>query len=305
MATAGGRSDYALYPMKRPLPPHHEGLSPSSSGSAAAAAASRSSRASSGAGPEPNTPITWGGTVIVEGGMHHLYVDVCCYSPSTIMHDVNGCQTVHATSPNPLNETFRFADVALPPQHDCPHITKASDGTYLLFNTGQGMDCSTTCTGEPKPTNGSAAAAAPRDAVGTGKPCTGTGFFGLNVATSESLSGPWTLHDNIPIQGYGLPISSQGNVNPSPLILENGTVIIAYTDAAGGEQIALAKADDPVAGPYIKLGAPSVPIFEHHCEDPFIYKVGQVRSGQVHAPLLACHARWMGWPHCDRPKRLN
>jgi hypothetical protein len=37
--------------------------------------------------PEPGVPITWGGTVLVEGGTHHMFVDVCCYTPSTIMHD--------------------------------------------------------------------------------------------------------------------------------------------------------------------------------------------------------------------------
>jgi hypothetical protein len=99
----------------------------------------------------------------------------------------------------------------------------------------------------------------------------------------------------------------------SPLVLPNGSVVIAYTDAADGEHIALARsetgvpeapcspfhsvcdasdardasdtrriintrfldvrrADDPLRGPYTKLGPPSQPIFEHHCEDPFLYK---------------------------------
>jgi hypothetical protein len=31
-----------------------------------------------------------------------------------------------------------------------PHIAKAKDGRYLLYNTGQGMACNTTCTGEPE-----------------------------------------------------------------------------------------------------------------------------------------------------------
>eukprot|EP01043_Picozoa_sp_COSAG02_P064142 COSAG02_NODE_9287_length_2266_cov_1.170743_5_plen_293_part_00 len=261
--TVAGDSSYALYPMQRPLPPHHEGHASYGAGMRRSGTAPAPPL-----GPESDTSITWGGTVIEDGGLHHLFVDVCCYSPSTIMHDVNGCQTIHATSTNPLNETFRFADVALPPQHDCPHITKGSDGTYLLYNTGQSMDCATTCTGEPAPNRTNTKTVPQGD-----RPCSGTGFFGLNLATSKSLSGPWTLHDNIPIEGYGQPISSQTNVNPSPLLLDNGTVIIAYTDSANGEQIALAKTDNPVVGPYSKLGAPSIPIFDHHCEDPFIYKV--------------------------------
>lgn len=89
--TSAGLSAYALYPMDRPLPPTHEGP-------AAALAALQS-------GGSP--PITWGGTVhVAEDGVHHLFVDVICYNPSTIMHDQHGAQTIHATSKNPLNETF-------------------------------------------------------------------------------------------------------------------------------------------------------------------------------------------------------
>ena len=250
--TASG-SPYALYPMDRPLPPHHEG--PSVLGGAARLELP----------PGRNTPITWGGTVFVEDGVHHLFVDTICYSPSTIMHDQNGAQTVHATSKNPLNETFIFSDVALPPEHDCPHIAQTKSGTYLLYNTGQSMNCSTTCTGEWSNTS-LGTSTAPTAAVDAGRPCSGTGFFGLNVASSKSLSGPWTLHDNLPIEGYGQPIKVQGNINPSPLVLDNGTIIIVYTDAANGEQIGLARTDHPLTGPYTKLGEPGKPIFEHHCE---------------------------------------
>ena len=241
MTAAGSR--YALYPMQRPLPPHHE---------SSATHDGHSGVVLPGAVGGPNLPISWGGTVFVEDGVHHLFVDVICYSPSTIMHDQNGAQTVHATSKNPLNETFVFADVALPPEHDCPHITKAMDGTFLLYNTGQSMACPNTCTGEPSNATRPTAAAG----VAARRPCSGTGFYGLNVASSKSLSGPWTLHDNLPIVGYGQPIKVQGNVNPSPLVLENGTIIVVYCDAANGEQIGLARTDNPTKGPVTEKEMP-------------------------------------------------
>jgi hypothetical protein len=50
--------------------------------------------------------------------------------------------------------------------------------------------------------------------------------------------------------GYGAHVTEQTNVNPSPLLLENGTIIIVYTDASDGEQIALASADEPEVGRY-------------------------------------------------------
>lgn len=126
----------------------------------------------------------------------------------------------------------------------------------------------------------------------------------------------------------------QSNVNPSPLVLENGTVIIVYCDADGGEQIGLARADDATKGPCerhappfflalpflelirqtpgpadTKLGPPSKPIFQHHCEDPFLYKG---RSGYH----VICHdmehaaegngCRFQGYdPKLGPPKNIN
>ena len=89
-AMSGGASPYALYPQKRPLPPHHEG---------GPGALPPSAQARRELPPEAGGPITWGGTIATDSaGLHHLFVDVCCYTPTTIMHDVNGCQTIHATS---------------------------------------------------------------------------------------------------------------------------------------------------------------------------------------------------------------
>lgn len=272
-----GRSPYALYPPRRPLPPHHEGPGSAPSGPAADVGHRRTGSAD----PLPGVPITWGGTVAADdAGTLHLFVDVCCYNPASIMHDTGGCQTVHAVG-TALNQTFAFRSVALPPQHTCPHIIRADDGTYLLYTTGTAMACNTTCTGaeakllprvQVSSSPSSFASALGSAPTPTPAPCVGTGFFGLNVATSRSLDGPWTTRDNLPINNYGDPLSNQTNVNPAPLLLPNGTVVIAYCDHDAGEQIALAKADNPAHGPYTKLGAPGQPIFAHHCEDPFLYK---------------------------------
>jgi hypothetical protein len=70
----GGTTDYALYPVKRQLPPHHEG------GNASHTAALILP-------PEKGVPITWGGTITTDdSGLYHMFVDVCCYTPTSIMH---------------------------------------------------------------------------------------------------------------------------------------------------------------------------------------------------------------------------
>eukprot|EP00937_MAST-01D_sp_MAST-1D-sp2_P001555 g1555.t1 len=265
---------YALYPMRRPLPPRHEG------GKALLAGAPLLLP------PEAGVPITWGATVLTTNQgtadeMHHAYVDVCCYTPTTIMHDVNGCQTVYATSPS-LNATFAFESVALGAQHTCPHAVAgrgAHAGRFLLFSTGTGMACNTTCTGAaPGLTRGDAGNAGDAgdagDAAPGAVPCDGqTGFFGLNVASSASPAGPWTSHDNIKIAGVeGGDVRQQTNINPSPLVLANGSVVLAFCDqgeGAPGEMLGLAFADDAL-GPYRRLGTGN--LFAHRAEDPFIYK---------------------------------
>ena len=73
-------TSYVLYPQNRPVPPHHEGGHQREREIAATMADS------SILPPEAGVPITWGGTVIDDDqGKHHLFVDVCCYTPTTIM----------------------------------------------------------------------------------------------------------------------------------------------------------------------------------------------------------------------------
>lgn len=218
---------YTLYPMQRPLPPHHErsGRTAIVGGDRTSELPDRQSTVTLSDEEEAASPvaITWGGSVITgDDGTEHLFVDTCCYQPSNIMHDLNGCQIVHATSTS-LNKTFAFADVAVTSNRFNPHITRYIDGTYLLYNAGAEMNCSSTCTGTPPAPSPTGSLLATREAVPT--PCSGTGINGLNVATSRSLSGPWVSHDHIQIAGYGN--SSESNANPSPLVLPNGTIILA------------------------------------------------------------------------------
>lgn len=228
IALSSAGQSYTLYPMQRPLPPHHEGLGRSAirGGDRTSELPDRQSTVTLSTDEEEAASpvaITWGGSVITgDDGTEHLFVDTCCYQPSNIMHDLNGCQIVHATSTS-LNKTFAFADVAIASNRFNPHITRYIDGTYLLYNAGAEMNCSSTCTGTPPAPSRTGSLLSTREAVPV--PCSGTGINGLNVATSRSLSGPWVSHDHIQITGYGN--SSESNANPSPLVLPNGTIILA------------------------------------------------------------------------------
>ena len=260
---------YAKYPYpKRPIPPYHEG----------------------GLGhddeqhqvvddPTPHVPISWGGTMIddpTDEGLLHAFVAVCCYNPESIMHDSNGCQIVHTTTRDLSTEGFAFQGVALETERTCPHIA-LHDGTYYMYNTGNGQECNVTCTGADYHRS----SPSDRDRVG-GVPCGGTGFNGIGVATSASLDGPWTNHDNIQVMNlsYG-----QGNINPSPLFRADGSVLVAATmqGRAIDEQVFLAEAAAGAltTGPYVKLGPPNSALFAHPAEDPFLWRSAK-RGGSYH-----------------------
>eukprot|EP00051_Salpingoeca_urceolata_P007514 m.98249 g.98249 ORF g.98249 m.98249 type:complete len:475 (-) comp15269_c0_seq2:41-1465(-) len=238
--------------------------------------------------PIPTVPISWGATYATDPStkQSHMFVDTCCYNPESIMHDSQGCQIIHTTGNTPMGP-FSFAGIALGPNNETPHVKRYVNGTWLMYFAGTNQQCNVTCTGQ-QPGEPLRQSDPLRAGASTAlAPCNGTGMVGFNVATAEHLNGPWHATMHLQIPGLG---DSQ-NINPSPLVLPNGTVWVAYTDhgtgppeyAKHGERIGIAVADRP-EGPYQKLGGPRLAIFEHQCEDPFLFQ--SPGNGAFH---ILCH----------------
>lgn len=170
-----------------------------------------------------------------------------------------GSRIVHVTSPN-VTGPYVFSDRVLPPFSHNPHITRASDGTFLLFFNGQYFPdpdfseppaCTRNKTGggAPHDWHGGGACATVNDCNAggpwwvSGNECVnGTCVcehhsFGrhcqksvetVNLLTSKSLYGPWTKlkHDGEAFFTDGALLS-----NPSGFALQNGTIVLAYSRA--------------------------------------------------------------------------
>lgn len=181
--------------------------------------------------PQPSNVSTlassWDATMIEdENGVFHAYFNVVCAN-FTWMHVV-GAVIVHTTGPS-RSGPFTFSDVALAQQSFNPHITRLSDGSYVIAHQASGPDPTPTplCTGDYPGTPVLHPWEVPRRS-GSGS----QGWAGVPaLAHGRTPSGPWAQVN------LTLPMSNNftgGNWNPSLLPLGNASspVLLAYTAVA-------------------------------------------------------------------------
>lgn len=180
-------------------------------------------------------------------------------------YHTQGTDIVHATAKTPIGP-FTFSDVALAAETNNPHVDINERGEWILFHTNDNKPNAdiATCTGQP----GSS------PFRGKSEPCVGcTNQGSIAVATAMSPHGPWTTR--FPIQ-HLYPQGSSSIANPTPLVLRNGSVMLAYRYSHGvvhgqSEAIAIAVADD-AAGPYHVINPDAVTL---NVEDPVLYQTPQ------------------------------
>jgi len=168
---------------------------------------------------------SWGGSVIrADDGSYHMFVSFisrdCALGSwkfNSVIH--------HAVSEQP-DGPYSFREEVLSEFAHNPTITRAPDGTYLLYHIGETLsgddrllylrDCRKGKEVKPQRSTSSGGA---------------VNFDGrIRVAFSKSLDGPWELLDK------GRPIMQprRGNywdtvvTNPAPLVLKNGSVLLYY-----------------------------------------------------------------------------
>mmetsp|Transcript_11994 Transcript_11994/g.19060 ORF Transcript_11994/g.19060 Transcript_11994/m.19060 type:complete len:447 (+) Transcript_11994:173-1513(+) len=217
------------------------------------------------------TVSTWGGNIIKEGDTYHGFFSEMgghCGLTSWITNS----RVVRATSNSPGGR-FERQQVALPIWAHNPQIVKAND-TFLLFHIGSASNVpETTCPG----LNGTSPCKDKQGGYGHG--CDSMVAFvpngdargnksstSINHTTVKNYTFPISFSDNIegPWELYHAPIDFNvgGNANPSPIVLENGTVIMVFN--ANNMSLAVA---DSWKGPY-KLRSTGACA---NGEDPFLY----------------------------------
>ena len=137
------------------------------------------------------------------------------------------------------------------------------------------------------------------------QPCVGCSSAGsIGIATAADPSGPWTTV--FPFVGEPVPGHQGSLANPSPLVLENGTLMLCYRYSNGvlhkqGEALAVAVAEQ-AAGPWtflnadatalnvedpaLYLGARGYHIVAHQYNDTFVWPNGTVEKLQYGDPRM-------------------
>ena len=128
----------------------------------------------------------------------------------------------HATSATPVGPWTR-AGVAVPPAAGNPAMSRAPDGTWLLYFTNHRYEGKLRdCTG-PVDSWGVPAYYNRTFPVNKSDTCGSKGYgepFGISLAYSKSLSGPWTIRYDV----ITVPASNPGG----PLFMEDGSLMLPF-----------------------------------------------------------------------------
>lgn len=168
--------------------------------------------------------VSWGIAVGKEGGKYHAFLDVLVGGCSLAYWQSNS-QIMHMTADAPEGP-FTMKEPVLPVFTSNPSLTRAPDGTWLLFSIGLGnvtgvvpAQCSSDATGA-------------NSSADTGSSGYGVDGYTGNITTlhySRSLNGPWKVLQ-VPAASSG-PFATTtailpGFTNPSAMALPNGTIVV-------------------------------------------------------------------------------
>lgn len=227
----------------------------------------------------------WCGRAIYSDGQYH-FIASFMYDKCFLGDYGTNSAFLRATAPHPLGP-FTFQEMVLPPFHHGAHLERAPDGGYLIFGDGRDMPSSTW----KKCSSSSSSLAVPSHTGRALLRSLGVNLYPLGnspndvhiVAHSKSMTGPWQVAE-VPSLRTNIKLWNEWNCNITnfaPLILKNGTVIMAFRskscipmnlqncDLNGCQHIGIAVSDNGVAGPYTIRGR--IPSLTHN-EDPFFWQ---------------------------------
>ena len=176
------------------------------------------------AGLKAGQAASWGASVLsaapseLNGVTHHLFADVVCLK-YTCAH-TNSAQIIHATSTSGVSGPYTFVETAIPAEVENVHSARAPNGTMLLYyGDHEFVFPNSTCTG------GSTTPTVKFDPTNPPYPRRVKRMGIAYKHAGDSSQGPWSQHFPEYDESMKplLPL-----VNPSPLILPNGTTLLAF-----------------------------------------------------------------------------
>lgn len=245
--------------------------------------------------PGDDTVSSWGGRPVwdPQTQLYHLFV----------AEFANGCtlgqwspnsQVIRATSESVWGPYVK-QELVLPPFHHNPTITRANDGTWLLYTIGHDVAPQTVqnCSDTLK------------------DPAPGNMESNITLHASQSVLGPWK-RVGVVLAGDDGPEWDADRTNPSAYANADGTIHLMYRGCGvacgGGEYMGLAIAPhwncsvDVVDGCRYERQSVGSPLWGLMAEDPFIFKD---RRGGWHAVMHSIEPNGgfgcnnVTWRHCD------
>ena len=237
---------------------------------------------------------SWGANAVFSGGLWHAFIAEMTKNCSLNQYGSNSA-IIRATSPSPAGP-FTYAETVVAPFAHNPTVRELpAGGGFLLFMIGG--------TGPP------AAQQDCRRAAGAALPqrAPDPDPSGIAVSWAPSVLGPWTPPRRVEFSHYnGSALLNCAFTNPSPTLLANGSVLLAFQGGychsiipgIGEEDIGVALASSWNGTYALVTGAP-IALPPPWCvaglgEDPFLYATPRgfhlLIHGMCYAPFNALHA---------------
>ena len=209
-----------------------------------------------------NISSSWGGRALPgdRDGLFHLFFSYMM-NHCTIRNYTTNSACAHGVGASPLGP-FNLTDIVMGPECHNAMPMRGPAGEWLVWHIGSG---------NRKPVQCQAGGDGPEQRPPSSTFGAPGGDSGVGVLSAPSPYGPWTRVTGLISNGEDGAWDSGGVTNPAPMLLPNGSVLLAYRgrNATVGERLGIAVADS-WRGPYAKLTRE--PITTVNSEDPFLFR---------------------------------
>ena len=236
---------------------------------------------------------SWGANAVYFDGVWHAFIAEMTRN-CTLNDYGSNSRIIRATSTSGPMGPYTFASVVVAPFAHNPTVRALPDGSFALFMIGGTPSTERDCTSaRPR--------AAPEPATLADDPS------GISVSWAPHPSGPWTAPRRVEFSHYNGTQLNCSFTNPSPHVLANGSVLLAFQGGychsvipgVGEENIGVALAPSWDGVFSLVTGAPIVEpppwCVAGLGEDPFLWQNSaghfhMLIHGMCFAPFNAIHA---------------
>jgi len=221
--------------------------------------------------------FSWGGHAVESGGAFHLFASFMCRH-ATLGEWTTKSSIWRATSAAP-DGPYALAEMVSQPWSHNAMISRASDGTYVLFQIGDAaVDPAEWA---PCFNASEAVAAAPPPPPRAAPPRRARAGDGIYARSAPTPEGPWTpVGAPLVFNFSGSWATATNGGNPAPLFFKNGSVLLYFSanpcpphwgnKVPGNNCIGVARADD-WRGPYSVAAANALPVTHPESEDAHVF----------------------------------